>query len=100
MKKQHLTDSNLLSLVKTMSDTYSLVDELKDLPDKVKSLEAVITLILQQIIECSLFVREYVYRNFTGRLSASLHVSEASGGNKVEFSSNYGRTRARKCKIS
>ena len=66
MKKQRLTDSNLASLVKTMSDTYSKVDELKNLPDKIKSLEAAITLILQQISECSLFVREYVYRSFTG----------------------------------
>ena len=68
MKKQRLTDSNLVSLVKTMSDTYSMVDELKDLPGKIKSLEAAITLILQQISECSLFVREYVYRSFTGML--------------------------------
>ena len=68
MKKQRLTDSNLVSLVKTMSDTYSKVDELKNLPDKIKSLEAAITLILQQSSECSLFVREYVYRSFTGTL--------------------------------
>ena len=68
MKKQHLSDSNLVSLVKTMSDTYSMVDELKDFPDKIKSLEAVIALIFQQISECSLFVREYVYRGFTGKL--------------------------------
>ena len=73
MKKQRLTDSNLVSLVKTMGDTYSMVDELKDLPDKIKSLEAVIALILQQIGECSLFVREYVYRSFTGTFP-SLHV--------------------------
>ena len=68
MKKQHLTDLSLVSLIKTMSETYSVVDELKDLPDKIKSLETVITLLLQQISECSLFVREYVYRSFTGTL--------------------------------
>ena len=72
MKKQRLTDSNLVSLVKTMSDTYSKVDELKDIPDKIKSLEAVIALILQQISECSLFVREYVYHGFTGKLHSFL----------------------------
>ena len=68
MQKQHFTDLNVVSLVKTMSETYSIVDELKDIPEKIKSLEAVITLILQQISECSLFVREYVYRSFAGTL--------------------------------
>ena len=72
MKKQRLTDSNLVSLIKTMNDTYSKVDELKDLPDKIKSFEAVIALILQQISECSLFVREYVYHGFTGKLHSLL----------------------------
>ena len=66
-----MTDSNLVSLVKTMSDTYSMVDELKGLPDKIKSLEAVIALVLQQISECSLFVREYVHPSFAGRFSLS-----------------------------
>ena len=72
MKKQRLTDSNLVSLVKTMSDTYSKVDELKDIPGKIKSLEAIIALILQQISECSLFVREYVYHGFTVKLHSFL----------------------------
>ena len=52
--------------MKTMSETYSIVDELKDIPEKIKSLEAVITLILQQISECALFVRDYVHASFAG----------------------------------
>ena len=76
MKKQHFTDLSLVSLIKTMSEIYSVVDEMKDLPGKIKSLETVIALLLQQISECALFVREYVHPSFAGEFSHSPCVSK------------------------
>ena len=100
MKKQQLTDLSLVSLIKTMSETYSIVDELKDIPEKIKSLEAVITLILQQISECALFVREYVHPSFAGGFSLSPCVSKVLEKSQAGLSNNYGRTRAQRFRIS
>ena len=102
VKKQRLTDASLISLVTIMGDAYSVVDEIHDLPDKIKSLEAVIALTLQQISECAIFIREYVYRGFTGTSSSFLLVLQTikRERNQDVFLSNCGRTKTQKFRSS
>ncbi|KAK7685640.1 hypothetical protein QCA50_010984 [Cerrena zonata] len=78
VKKQHLNDESLLSLVKTMDDTFSFADDLTELPDKIKRLESVITRVLQQIAECAFFIGAYVSRPFAGRILEQLSKDQAS----------------------
>ncbi|KZP24308.1 hypothetical protein FIBSPDRAFT_784966, partial [Athelia psychrophila] len=50
-----------------MAALYSFVDDLGDLPGKIKQLEHAIVPILAQTTECALFFREYTGRGFVGR---------------------------------
>ena len=63
---QTATDGKLLGLVGTMDDTFSFVEDLDGLPNKIARLEDIITRILQQTAECALFIREYVRQSFAG----------------------------------
>ena len=63
---QTATDGKLLGLVSTMNDTFSFVEDLDELPNKIARLEDIITRILQQTAECALFIREYVRQSFAG----------------------------------
>ena len=63
---QTATDGKLLGLVGTMNDTFSFVEDLDELPNKIARLEDIITRILQQTAECALFIREYVRQSFAG----------------------------------
>ncbi|KAK7685643.1 hypothetical protein QCA50_010987 [Cerrena zonata] len=62
VKQKHLNDRSLLSLVETMNKTFSFVNTLDNLPEKIKDLKEVITRVLGQTTECSLFIRKYVDR--------------------------------------
>lgn len=68
MKKQEEADEKLLTLVETMVDIYSFVEDiaLLDLPDKIKSLEDQVLAIVKQTVECSLFIQEYTATGFCG----------------------------------
>jgi hypothetical protein len=60
-------DRKLLALLKTMESVYSFVDAIEALPNKLHLLEDVISQILKQTVECSIFIREYTGRGFAGR---------------------------------
>jgi hypothetical protein len=49
-----------------MESTYSFVDVLQLLPDKIDALEDIITKIALQTVECAIFIREYVGQGFSG----------------------------------
>ena len=66
---QTATDGKLLGLVGTMNDTFSFVEDLDELPNKIARLEDIITRILQQTAECALFIREYVRQSFAGKFT-------------------------------
>ena len=66
---QTATDGKLLGLVGTMDDTFSFVEDLDGLPNKIARLEDIITRILQQTAECALFIREYVRQSFAGKFT-------------------------------
>jgi hypothetical protein len=51
-----------------MESVYSFVDAIEALPNKLRLLEDVISQILKQTVECSIFIREYTGRGFAGRL--------------------------------
>jgi hypothetical protein len=58
-------DAQIKDLVDAMEDVYSFVDAV-DIREKVKILEDTIITILQQTVECAVFIREYCGRGFGG----------------------------------
>ena len=60
-------DKKLVDLVTTMEDVYSLVDAVESDPSKIQGLEDTIMKILEQTIECSIFIREYAGHGFGGK---------------------------------
>ena len=67
IKDQRITDDKLLSLVDTMYDTLTFAKNLNDI-EQIKTVEKIVTRILQQTAECAFFIREYARRNFLGML--------------------------------
>ncbi|KAJ7121439.1 WD40 repeat-like protein [Mycena epipterygia] len=69
VKNQQDTDEKLVNLVETMVEVYSFVEDVSSLPQKIKSLEDKALAIVQQTVECALFIQEYTshgfYRAFT-----------------------------------
>ena len=49
-----------------MEDVCSFVDDVKSIPNKLQHLEDIIGDILKQIVECTIFIREYVGYGFAG----------------------------------
>ncbi|KAJ7121462.1 WD40 repeat-like protein [Mycena epipterygia] len=66
-KKQQDTDEKLVKLVETMVDVYSFVGDIASLPQKIKSLEDKTLAIVQQTVECALFIQEYTSHGFCDR---------------------------------
>ncbi|KAJ7093766.1 WD40-repeat-containing domain protein [Mycena epipterygia] len=71
-KKQQETDDKLLKLVETMVDVYSFVEDVEALPEKIKSLEDKALAIVQQTVECALFIQEYTANGFCERAVQNL----------------------------
>ena len=67
IKDQRITDDKLLSLVDTMDDTLTFAKNLNDI-EQIKTVEKIVTRILQQTAECAFFIREYARRSFVGML--------------------------------
>ncbi|KAJ7098937.1 WD40-repeat-containing domain protein [Mycena epipterygia] len=67
VKKQQETDDKLCSLVKTMIDVYSFVEDTGFLAEKIKSLEVKTLAIAKQTVECALFIQEYTVHGFCSR---------------------------------
>ena len=72
VKSQLERDKNVIDLVKTMGDVYAFVDAIQSLPDKLKLLEEIIGNILNQTVECAIFIREYMGHGFGGECCKSL----------------------------
>jgi len=68
VRNQLETDNKLVSLVNTMNDVWSFVEDVKSLPDKMRRLEDIIEKIQKQTVECSIFIREYLGHGFAGGL--------------------------------
>ena len=60
-------DQRLVDLVTTMENVYSFVDVVQSIPGKLQLLEDIITKILQQTVECAIFIREYTGHGFIGK---------------------------------
>ncbi|KAJ7832405.1 hypothetical protein B0H14DRAFT_2364748, partial [Mycena olivaceomarginata] len=66
VKHQQETNDNLLKLVETMRDVYAFVEDVDFLPEKIKSLEDKALVIVQQTVECALFIQDYTDTGFRG----------------------------------
>jgi hypothetical protein len=66
IKGQFERDKKLIDLVMTMNEVYSFVDVIRSIPNKLQLLEDIIAKILQQTVECAIFIREYTGYGFTG----------------------------------
>ena len=65
-------DKKVVDLVTTMESVYSFVEVVRSYPDKLEVLENIIESILNQTIECVIFIREYAGRGFSSTLQLSL----------------------------
>ncbi|KZP08039.1 hypothetical protein FIBSPDRAFT_1052611 [Athelia psychrophila] len=54
-------------LFKQMEELYSFVDDVENLPEKIKQIEHTLVRTLQQTTECGIFFREYTDHGFVGR---------------------------------
>ncbi|KZP15986.1 hypothetical protein FIBSPDRAFT_934869 [Athelia psychrophila] len=75
------TDVAVVTLFKEMAALYSFVDDLGDLPGKIKQLEHAIVQILAQTTECALFFREYTGHGFVRRF---LHQATSNHSQTIE----------------
>jgi len=57
-------DKKVVDLVTTMESVYAFVDVVRSYPDKLEVLKNIIENILNQTIECVIFIREYAGRGF------------------------------------
>ncbi|KAJ7707898.1 hypothetical protein B0H16DRAFT_1746446 [Mycena metata] len=74
VKQQHETDNQVVDLVKTMVEVYSLEEEIHFVPDKIKVLEGSLLKISQHTLECANFLEEYKQHGFAGQ-SCGLYAS-------------------------
>ncbi|KIM86542.1 hypothetical protein PILCRDRAFT_4470 [Piloderma croceum F 1598] len=64
----------LIGLVMAMEEVYSFVNAIEAVPDKLQLLPDIIFKILQQTVECVIFIREYIGHGFGGQsIFASKH---------------------------
>ncbi|KAJ7083547.1 WD40 repeat-like protein [Mycena epipterygia] len=68
VKKQRETDDKIAQLVDTMVETYSFVEDIDFLVQKIKSLEDKTLALVKQTVECSLFIQEYTANGFCNRV--------------------------------
>ena len=68
MKNQLDRDKKVIELTAAMENAYSFVDEIRAIPDKIKTLDNIIKTILLQTFECSVFIQEYAGCGFLGKL--------------------------------
>ena len=63
---QFLKDQQLLDLVATIKDVYSFAETARSISASLLHRENIIVKILQQTVECSIFIREYTGLGFAG----------------------------------
>ncbi|KAL5521340.1 hypothetical protein ACEPAG_9264 [Sanghuangporus baumii] len=62
------TDIKIITLVRAMDDAFSFVRDVQSLPTKALSLQQPLEGLLNQTVECCLFVRKYTGRRFVERM--------------------------------
>jgi len=67
VKNQLDRDKKVIELTAAMENAYSFVDEIRAIPDKIKTLDNIIKTILLQTFECSVFIQEYAVCGFLGK---------------------------------
>ncbi|KAJ7791472.1 hypothetical protein B0H14DRAFT_3500386 [Mycena olivaceomarginata] len=81
VQMQQETDEKLTGLAATILDVYSFAKDIDSLPNKMDGLEDVVTKILNQTVECGLYIQEYTTSGFYYRLWNQLLSPE---GQRVE----------------
>jgi hypothetical protein len=66
VKKEQQIEDNVVQLVETMIEVYDFVEDLENLPQKIKRLENIVVEIAKQTLECAIFIREYTGHGFSG----------------------------------
>ena len=84
VKGQLDRDAQIMNLVNVMEDTYSFVGAV-DIREKIKIFEDTVMSILQQTVECVVFIREYSGRGFGGDHSSCLSCCRHSHGIQDDF---------------
>jgi hypothetical protein len=64
-------DEHLIDLVRTMEDVYSFVDAIQSISSELQPLEDTIKKILNQTVECAIFIRQYTGHGFGGQSHAA-----------------------------
>lgn len=64
VNEQVQRDKKLVDLVTTMEDVYSFVDTIQSLPSKLELVDGIVAKILNQTVECAIFIREYTGHGF------------------------------------
>ena len=72
VKSQLERDKAVIELFKTMEDVYTFVDAIESLPSKLKLLEEIVGKILNQTVNCAIFIRAYTDHGFGGECSKQL----------------------------
>ena len=65
VKAQQAREKQILDLIRTMENTYSLMVSVDELKSHI-FLQDIVEQILKQMIECGYFIQEYTRRNFGG----------------------------------
>ncbi|KAJ7852745.1 hypothetical protein B0H13DRAFT_2206819, partial [Mycena leptocephala] len=71
VKKEQQIEDNVVQLVETMIEVYDFVEDVENLPQKIKRLENIVVEIAKQTLECAIFICEYTGHGFSGRLIRS-----------------------------
>jgi hypothetical protein len=65
-------EENVVQLVETMIEVYDFVEDVENLPQKIKRLENVVVEIARQTLECAIFICEYTGHGFSGMKRCSI----------------------------
>jgi hypothetical protein len=72
VKKGQQIEDNVVQLVETMIEVYDFVEDVENLPQKIKRLETVVVEIAKQTLECAIFICEYTGHGFAGTKRCSI----------------------------
>ena len=64
------TDTKALDLVRSMRLVLACVSDYKSITEKLDMLKDPLIRLLKQIIECSIFIREYIRHPFIGKITS------------------------------
>ncbi|KAF8174777.1 hypothetical protein K438DRAFT_1608964 [Mycena galopus ATCC 62051] len=64
VETQQETDENLVGLIAAMVDVYSFAEDIESLHNKMKGLGDILIKILNQTVECGIYIREHTTSGF------------------------------------